>query len=75
MFVCVFVPLLQVPSQLFCGASNWRYFSVPGESECVNVFLGGGMYAVCVYARLNVCVYRCVIVSQTSIPASPHLKA
>lgn len=34
---CACVSLLQVPSQLLCDASNWRYFSLSGEWVCVCV--------------------------------------
>lgn len=71
---CVCVSLLQVPSQLFCGASNWRYFSVPGESECVIVFLWGGIHLVCVYARVCMCVsVRCRVADPNT--CQPSLKS
>lgn len=57
--VCASVSLLQVPSQLFSGTSNWRYFSVPGEIECVSVCLWGGKEAVCVYALICMHVSVC----------------
>lgn len=46
---CMHVCFLQVPSQLFCGASVLRYFSVPGDGGCLIVLLWGRMWFACMH--------------------------